>query len=132
MKLKKLVVELSLQEKVFFKKGVPYSALTQWYCKADLTINATPTGGVDKVVLESFSCGVPALVSNETFAPLFNSKKDILLCRLRNENDLSEKILHFIELSSEQRSNEIKKISETVRVQYNLGELIQTILSHGF
>jgi len=95
--LKGLVSRLGLSSEVIFKGSTPNSNFRDVYCKADITVNLTPTGGVDKAVLESMSCGVPALSSNQTFLDYFGVWNERLIFEERNPVDLAKKIKNLFE-----------------------------------
>lgn len=56
----------------------PYADLPAEYRTAALHLNFCPTGGLDKAVLEAMSAGLPNLVRNTSFAPIFAA--DSTLC----------------------------------------------------
>ena len=49
-----------------------------------------PTGGMDKVVLESLAAGVPALTTNQTWRTLFGSYASTFVLPELNQNSGSE------------------------------------------
>lgn len=65
--LKERVVQLGLQEKVSFVGGTAPSDLPKYYAQADVTVNTSTTGGVDKVALESLAIGVPVITTFSAF-----------------------------------------------------------------
>lgn len=95
LEIKKLVESLSLSNEVEFRKSISNMEIRSIYCNADITVNLTPTGGVDKAVLESMSCGVPVFTSNQTFEDYFGIWSDDLIFEERNPEDLSVKIINI-------------------------------------
>ncbi len=91
--LKKMILREGLGDIVWFKGAVSFEDIKDVYCGSDLSVNLTPTGGIDKAVLESMSCGVPTLVSNEAFRPIFGAYAEHLIFRYRDARDLADKIL---------------------------------------
>lgn len=71
IELRKLVSDLGLSDHVVFEGGVEPEMLRDYYARAHVTINMLPTGGMDKVVLESAAVGVPVLTTNQTFQAIF-------------------------------------------------------------
>lgn len=57
----------NLQNEVFFKGGVRPRDVISVYQQADLFINLSLTGSMDKAVLEAMACGLKILTSNEAF-----------------------------------------------------------------
>jgi len=56
-------------------------------------VNLSPTGGMDKVVLESWATGCPALVANETFKDYLGEElAPLLFFNFGDEEDLARKM----------------------------------------
>jgi len=70
-KLKNLIKEKKLEDKIFFVGPIPNKEIADFYQKGDLFINLSDTGSLDKAILEAMACGLKILTSNEAF-------KDIL------------------------------------------------------
>lgn len=92
-----LVQELGLQDVVHFQPPVPVTALPAWYRRSILSVNMTPTGSGDKVVLEAMSCGRPCLAANEGFRETFGEYADRLLFRYGDPEDLAAKLQKFLQ-----------------------------------
>jgi glycosyltransferase involved in cell wall biosynthesis len=90
--LKKLIKDQNVEDVVEFKGSVPNIEMPHEYEKADVTVNLTPTGGLDKAVFESFATGTPVLITNEAFAGFLGEYKDRLQVIYRNPEDLAQKI----------------------------------------
>jgi glycosyltransferase involved in cell wall biosynthesis len=58
---------------------VPYDRIPAEYHAATLAVNLCPTGGMDKAVLEAMAAGLPALVRNATFEPVFGEDAGTLV-----------------------------------------------------
>jgi glycosyltransferase involved in cell wall biosynthesis len=58
------------QQWVEFPGGVPHNRIAAEYQGSSLVVNLSPTGGLDKTVLEGLFSARPVLVANQTFAPL--------------------------------------------------------------
>ena len=65
--LKNLVSDLDLSRFIEFKGFVPYKNIPAVYREAEISVNLTPKGGIDKVVLESMASGLLVLTSNQAF-----------------------------------------------------------------
>ncbi len=105
-KIKTMVSKYTLNSIVTFSGSVSNSDIMRYYNKSDITVNMTPTGGIDKVVLESMASGVPVLSSNEAFKTYFNEYSNVLIFKERDQVDLAQKIKHLFE------GEDMKKISE--------------------
>src|SRR3989344_6432079 len=75
--LKNFIKEKKLGNYVKFLGGAPYDEIDKYYQNADLFINLSGTGSVDKAVLEAMSCGVNIITSNEAFFKIL-PKENIL------------------------------------------------------
>jgi glycosyltransferase involved in cell wall biosynthesis len=91
--LKKFVLQNNLQGIVNFVGDIPNDRIKEYYWQSNISVNLSPTGGIDKAVLESMAAGVPVLASNKAFASYFSSYKDKLLFEEKNAKDLADKIL---------------------------------------
>lgn len=65
------VDELGLGERVRWLGHVPYPDMPGLYRAADVLVNSSHTGSVDKVVLEAMACGTPPVTCNESFERVF-------------------------------------------------------------
>ena len=91
-KLRTLVSKRDLDEWVHFRGAVPYAEMPRMYGEQDISVNAAPTGGIDKAVLEAMACSVPAIASNEAFAALFGPERAHLSFKQNEPQDLAAKI----------------------------------------
>lgn len=87
-----LVKERRLTDQVTFVGNVSHDKLPAFLSTVDVTINATPTGGLDKVVLESMAAGVPVITSNTSFSPILKELASQLIFKERDPKDLASKV----------------------------------------
>ncbi len=71
---------------------VPYSRIVPLYQQADIVVNLTPTGGLDKTVLEAMACEVVPLVANEAFKDYFGPYADVAMFKFQDPVSLAEHI----------------------------------------
>jgi glycosyltransferase involved in cell wall biosynthesis len=99
-KVKSLVAKYDLGDIVSFVGDIRPTDMPAIYAAADLSVNLTPTGGLDKAVLESMAAGVPVLTSNTAFKEYFESAEkglgDRLVFKLNDAQDLADKIAALI------------------------------------
>jgi glycosyltransferase involved in cell wall biosynthesis len=95
--LEKLVSEKGLSEFVFFDGSVSYADIPTRLKDADVVINACPTGGVDKAVVEAWASGVPTLVSNEAFHQYLEKFARELTFKERDSNELAKRLEELIQ-----------------------------------
>jgi len=93
----KYIEENNIQDIFEFTGNVPNKDIKDFYAKADLTINMTPTGGMDKAVLESMASSVVVMSSNESFLEHFGKYDSVLRFSFGDPQDLSEKIIYLFE-----------------------------------
>ena len=62
--------DLELEKFVEFVGSIPNKETPKYYWEADVSLNPLPTGGLDKVVLESVVAGTPIVTTNKSFASL--------------------------------------------------------------
>jgi glycosyltransferase involved in cell wall biosynthesis len=70
------VARLGLGDRAVFHGEVPYSEVDARFRSADMLINASFTGSVDKVVLEAMAARRPAISCNDSFPPIFAGLDD--------------------------------------------------------
>lgn len=78
-KLKALVAEKGIQKNVVFQGSVPHKDILKHLQSADIFVNLSGTGSVDKAVLEAMSAGVIVLTSNEAFKPILEGLEPNLI-----------------------------------------------------
>lgn len=110
-KIKDLVKKYGLDDIVSFAGDVKPVDMPVKYAAADITVNLTPTGGLDKAVLESMAAGVPVLSSNRAFGGYFESAAEGLGSRLIfKEGDaegLAGKIIDLFSAGSGPRAGDL-------------------------
>ena len=126
-KLKTIVKNKCLDKEVIFYGSVLSSKVKEEYWKSDLSVNLSPTGGVDKVVLESIASGLPVLVSNHAFKDYLGVYSDRLIFKERDFHDLAQKIISLEK--SEDLPDIIKELQDEVGKRASLISLIKKIVS---
>ncbi len=109
--IKLLVSKYKLTDIINFRGNVSNDDIVSCYHNSDVVVNMTPTGGVDKAVLEAMASGIPVLSSNEAFRDYFVEYSDILLFKERDAEDLSLKIKALF------NNNDLDKIGEFLVAQ---------------
>ena len=128
MSLKNLVRTLNIEDLIEFTGVMPYNKLPDIYRQAHITVNLTPRGGLDKVVLESMAAGCLTLTSNPAFKSDFGQYADQLLFSHGDVADLVSKIQHLVALDN----NAKEAISEALRQnakRHNIPQVIKRILN---
>lgn len=125
--LKKMVKDLGLENLIEFIGFVPYSGIADYYKEADIFINLTPKGGVDKAVLEAMASGCIAFVSNEVFEKYFGDFRSSLIFKHGDANSLADKILSISKLPDERIKEISRFLEESVSTDHNLSNTISRI-----
>src|SRR3989338_3161986 len=94
--LKNSVSGLGLNRFIEFRGFVLYKNIADVYMEADISVNLTPKGGIDKVVLESMASGLLVLTSNEAFKKYFGEFAPKLIFKHDNPSDLAGKLKYLI------------------------------------
>lgn len=123
-----LIKEKDLQDYIVFSGNVTPEEIPYILADSDMTINLTPTGGMDKVVLESFAAGVPAFSANQAFSELYGEYKNFLSFDHGDSEDLAAKIQLFWEKSD--KNSIVEYISVKVLKEFSVESLISKIYSN--
>ena len=124
--LDQLIIKYGLTDEVTFVP-VGYDQVAGFFERSDITVNLTPTGGIDKAVLSGVIALRPTFVSNHAFVGIFKEHADRFIFKLRDPNDLSEKITAFLE-SKDQREV-MQELSTRVQQEYSVERLIEKIMN---
>jgi glycosyltransferase involved in cell wall biosynthesis len=116
--LKQAVKGFGLGDRVHFLGKVSNENTPELYRNADIFINLSDTGSMDKVVLEAMSCGTKVLTSNEAF-------NEILAERYKTAKNSADVARHIRDLLLSPRDNGLR---EFVQNNHNLKALIPKIL----
>ena len=124
-RIKRMVAERRLGGCVVFKGSVPNAGIAKHYRGADITLNPSETGGIDKVALESMASGVPVLASNPALKHYFGHYTDRLLFDSRDPGELASRIAEL--LASKDRREIATYLKKRVAETSDLGVLIKKI-----
>ncbi|MFH1575571.1 MAG: glycosyltransferase family 4 protein [Candidatus Nealsonbacteria bacterium] len=104
LKLKEIVEKLGLEDFVEFLGGLPYIKLPSYYQNADLSVNLSQTGSLDKVTLEAMASGCLVLTCNEAFSGILDEK---YLFKEKDPDDLAQKIIGLKDASADDNLRKI-------------------------
>ncbi len=125
-KLEGLIGEKGLKNSVYFTSGVKYQDMPEMLKNTHITVNLTPTGGMDKVVLTSILLGIPVFASNTAFNDVFGEYKDIFAFNYKDHQDLAEKIVRFVNRNDKEKIME--SLDKKVRENFSLSNLVDKML----
>ncbi|HNP75068.1 MAG TPA: glycosyltransferase [bacterium] len=124
--LRQMVAKMDLVSQVEFAGWVANKDMPHYYQQADLFINMSGTGSVDKVVLEAMACGTMVLTSNEAFINILGEK---FMTEKNNPRQLSVKISQAVALTDQQRVEVGLSLRQKVINEYDLEKLAKKIVS---
>ncbi len=125
--LKALVSQLGLEDMVHFTGRVPYSSVARYYKEADIMVNLTPRGGLDKAVLEAMASGCVIFTSNPVFAKDLGDYSAELIFEHGNSGDLAAKMTEFFSWIPEMKSQASIFMERSVREHHDLGNFIMKL-----
>ena len=117
----------NLQNNVKFLGNIPNNEIVSFYNQSKISINLCPTGGMDKVVLESMLCEVPVIAFNKTFEGMLGDEN--LILKNLDKNELANKILEWLQKSEKDRNEIGLRLREKVVKNHSLKKLIVKILN---
>ena len=127
--LRALVKEYALEDVVEFAGEVPHHAIAEEYQQADVMINMSNTGSVDKAVLEAMACGIPVITANEAFETMLAPWGNQLLVPVNAPDALAERIERVAALAAPEREKLGRELRELVEREHGLERLTEILLS---
>jgi glycosyltransferase involved in cell wall biosynthesis len=103
-------------------------ALVAEYRTAGLLINSSPTGALDKVVLEAMACGTPAVVGNRSFSAELDESDRWLVCEPTPEQ-VAEAWTRIASLSPSDRDALGRRLRSVVEERHSLDRLADRIVA---
>lgn len=127
-KLRQLVVENNLEEIIHFEGAVPNTKIASYLQSADLFVNTSHTGSLDKAVLEAMAASIPILTCNEALEEVLGDDKGQLMYPKGDAQALAEKIQQIQNMSREGRNMLGESLRKIVVEQHSIEGLIKKIL----
>lgn len=127
-RLKQRVRELKLEQQVLFRGAISHRLLPLELANADVFVNLSKTGSVDKAVLEAMSMGLPIVTANEAFQEVLGTDKDFLMVPSGDAEVLAAKLKKIAEMSEKERKVIGQRLRELVMKHHDLTRLIPLIV----
>jgi glycosyltransferase involved in cell wall biosynthesis len=118
---------LALTSHVQLLPAVPNRELATVYQQADLLINCSKTGSLDKVVLEAMACGTLVLTTNVAFKQMFSHVS--IDCFADSSKDLALKIQQISRLTPEERLLLQQQLRTLVVENHDLNDLVKKMVA---
>ncbi|MEK7673766.1 MAG: glycosyltransferase family 4 protein [Patescibacteria group bacterium] len=117
--------DLISKGKIIFKPSIPNYKTPEIYNSASVYVNLTPSGSLDKAILEAMACQLSVIVANKMF---INELKEELIFKDKDADDLAEKISNLISTDSTSKEKIGKDMREIVVKKHSLSNLIDMLL----
>lgn len=127
--LRELVTELRLAEVVEFAGAVTHEQVVHKYQEADVMVNTSKTGSVDKAVLEAMACGLPVVTSNEAFQSMLAPWGDLLVMPPDSPGKLVVSLLKLKEMDTEKRAALGRDLRTIVVQEHSLERLTGKLMN---
>lgn len=120
-----LVTEEGIENNINFIGSVPNREVLKYYQGADLFINMSLTGSLDKAVLEAMACELPIVSCNDAvIKDVLRGFKEKLGFKKRSTKELAERINDLSRLDINRRYSIGKELRNIVIKDHNLAALI--------
>ncbi len=113
---------------VKFQGELNYEYADEAYQEADLFVNLSQTGSIDKTVLEAAACGIPVLTSNEAFAKPLGEISSLLFFQRDRPEELAVRIVQMKNLPVSEKHTLAKKLRDWVAREHDLNNLVKKII----
>ncbi len=127
--LKDMARDNGLEGVISFLGPVPFSKVPELYASADLYVNMSRTGSLDKTILEAMASGIPIITCNDAGRRLLQSFP-ATICEAGDAVMLSERISAMIEATADKREDLIKNLRMLVEKEHSLPALSIRIAGH--
>ncbi len=127
-KIKNVVNDKKLNNFIYFLGPKSNREILRYLQRADLFVNMSRTGSLDKAILEAMAVELPILTCNESLSEVLGDKKNIFVYEKGDFKSLSNKIIYFIDLHK--KYFVFQNLRSLVVGKHSLGGFILRILKH--
>ncbi len=128
-RLRQMVSDDQLGDVVTFTGGMPYETVVREYQQADVMVNMSATGSVDKAVLEAMACGLPVVTANEAFKNMLSPWADMLYIPPESPEVLSVRLKQVAAMSSQERATLGTALRKAVVEQHSMDHLTDQLMT---
>lgn len=129
LRMKKLVAEKGLSGIIHFLGPIANKDIVYYLQSADLFVNMSHTGSLDKAILEAMASGLPILTCNEALVEVLGKYKDVLMYTRKDARGLADKIKLIMSLDSSKRKEVSHDLRDIVVKNHRLENLVEKILN---
>lgn len=127
LELKTKIQENGLADKIIFVGPIANKELPEFLQSADIFVNMSHTGSLDKAILEAMACGLPVLTCNEALKSVLESYGDELMYPKKDYKKLASDLKKLVAMFGEERGELGLALREIVIKNHNLKNLIAKI-----
>ncbi len=127
-KLEDFLRKKNLGDIVHFMGSMSHQEVPTLLQTADLFVNMSRTGSLDKAVLEAMAVGIPVVTPNEAFAEILGNLTDSLMYRKGDSVSLSQKIERMHDLSPLERDHIGQQLRQIVFKDHALKNFVVKIV----
>ncbi len=128
-RLRQMVADYQLTDAVTFTGGMPYETVVHEYQEADVMVNMSATGSMDKAVLEAMACGLPVVTANEAFKSLLIQWSDLLYIPPESPEVLSVRLKQLALMPAEERASLGAALRKLVVEQHSMEHLTDQLMT---
>jgi len=126
--LRRLSEDKNLKEEIKFIGPIANEAIVEYLQNADLFVNMSRTGSLDKAIVEAMACQLPILTCNEALEEVLGEEKERLMYPKNDFKSLAEKIESIFNLPPEQYRALGSDLRNTVKEKHGLNSFINKIM----
>jgi glycosyltransferase involved in cell wall biosynthesis len=127
--LKNKVIQESLEDVIEFRSPVPNREVPGIYRSADLFVNLSKTGSLDKAVLEAMACECLILTANWAYKEvLSDSLADDLVIQPEDQHELADAILSIRSWDAKRKRTVEKNLRSIVVNNHNLDRFMERLV----
>lgn len=127
--LKNLVRENNVGDMVYFEGPVANTKILSYLERADLFVNTSHTGSLDKAMVEAMSTGLTVVTCNEAMKEVLGRFQSSLMYEKKDDVALAQKIEWFASLTPEERKQMGTELRHLVEENHSLKKFVKKIIS---
>ncbi len=122
--LKARVLELKIEDVVTFHPAIPNYEAPAIYNQHEIFINLTPSGSLDKTILEAAACGCLLVITNQSLAGEIDER---LIATSEKVEDVAQRIEFILNLAAEEKKRLSLELETYVAQKHSLNSLVDKL-----